>query len=209
MISKSMTRRGSSYRQNKKMKNVPVSVSIRSVVPIYKADPILNMSVRYQFNSTSRVNVTRANVLNTFIMNAASSTGNFRMCASVRVNRIRITTAASASLEWLSAYGPTSATILTGTSATAAGFLIQRPPKNSLAGEWSIGGSNESEILLQVGGVTNDYLDVDFSFVLLDQEGGTSVATTAAGTAGRIYRTFLDGPNVSALLQPVYSLILN
>jgi len=139
-------------------------------------------------------------------MNTGGSTTNYRLCAAVRVNKITITTAGTSSLEWLSAYGPTSATIVTGTSTTAAGSLTQRPAKNSLASAWSLSGSNESEKLFSILTGTNDYVDVHFSVVLLDQEPPVAVSTTNTGTLGQIYRTYLDGPAMSAVFVPVFAL---
>jgi len=194
-------------RQNKaNRKNQVQEVAIRSVIMPYKADNILNFMIRYQIGSTigtPRV-VTRANVLNTLIMNQNSSTTNYRLCAAVRVNKIRLTTSIGASLEWLSAYGPTSATLVTATSTTAAGFLTQRPPKNSLCSFWSMNGSNESENLFSITGQTNDYVDVYFSIVLLDVEPAVIVTSQNSGTVGQVYRTYLDGPSSGAKMGPVF-----
>jgi hypothetical protein len=188
-----------------------MEVAVSSVIRPYKADNILNFSIRYQGTNTTNLlhGVTRANLLNTLILNQNAGTNNYRLCAAVRVNKVRIYTANSASLEWQSAYGPTSATIVQGTSTTASGILEQRPPKNSLASYWSLTGSNESESLFVVGLYPNDVIDVDYSVVLMDQEAPVAVTTTAAGTLGQLYRSFLDGPAAAAKFQPIYLVSLN
>jgi hypothetical protein len=186
-----------------------VAVTVRSVLKPFKADPINNFMLRYQASSSNTRNITRAMMLNTFLVNQGSNITNSRVCAAVRINRISITTSINASIEWLSAYGPTSATVITATSTTSPGFYSQRPPKNSLAGAWSLTGSNESEPLVNLSFTTNDYIDVEGSFVLLDVESAVNVNTTATGTAGQLYRTRLDGPATTALLIPSYVLTIN
>jgi len=202
----SISRRRGMSRQNKaNRKNQVQEVAIRSVLEPYKADNVLNFAIRYQGGSSPGLrSVTRAMILNVLICNLTATTNNSRLCVAVRVNKIKITTSASATLEWLSAYGPTSATVVTATSTTAPGFLTQRPPKNSLCQYWSTSGSNESEILFQILGQTNDYIDVSFSGVLFDQQTPVSVTTQGNGVAGTVYRTYLDGPSAGAKWGPVY-----
>jgi hypothetical protein len=196
-------------RQNKANRESRlINVSVRSVLKPFKADPINNFMIRYQASSGNTRNITRAMMLNTFFTGISSFT-NTRVCAAVRINRVSITTSINASLEWLSAYGPTSATVITATSTSSPGFYSQRPPKNSLAGAWSLSGSNESEALMNLTFTTNDYIDVEGSFVLLDQEPVVNVTTSAATTTGQLYRSRLDGPAATALLIPSYVLTLN
>jgi len=209
------SRRGP-LRQNKSnsRQTKVMDVAVRSVIRPYKADNILNFSIRYQQQGVGAyvpVSITRAMVLSTLLVYSGVGTNNFRVCAAVRVNRIRLTTANLASIEWLSAYGPTSATVVTGTSPTSPGELTQRPPKNSLCEMWSMGGSNESEILFQVYLSFQDYIDVDYSVVLLDQESSVTITTIAPGTTGNLYRTYLNGPNAAgtSLFFPVYLRAIN
>jgi hypothetical protein len=204
-----MIRRGKSHQNKAKQQMRVQRVEVISVLEPYKADNILNFTIRYQSAAGSRHNILRSYLLNTLLINFGSATVNFRLCAAVRINKVKITTSGRASLEWLSAYGPTSATVITATSATTPGFLVQKPPKNSLAGAWSLTGSNETEAVMQPGLVTGDFIDVFFSVVLLDIETGTQVNTTGSGTTGQIYRSYLDGPVSGADLVPIYSLALN
>jgi hypothetical protein len=114
-----------------------------------------------------------------------------------------------ASVEWISAYGPTSAILVTGTSTASPGILNSRPPQKSLAGAWSFNGSNESENLLSLTYTGGDILDVFFSAVLCDRAAGGAVVTTNNGTTGFVYRTFFDGPSGSAQMQPLALSFLN
>jgi hypothetical protein len=189
-----------------------MEVAVSSVIRPYKADNVLNFSIRYQNvnNATSTTRgITRAFLLNTLIVNQNAGTSNYRVCAAVRVNRVRIYTASSASLEWQSAYGPTSATIVQGTSTTASGILMQKPPKNSLASYWSLTGSNESESLFTLGCGFNDVIDVDYSVVLMDAETPVNVTSFASGTVGQLYRSYLDGPDAADSFRPIYMRSLN
>jgi hypothetical protein len=147
--------------------------------------------------------VTRAFVLNTLIQNSASGTNNYRLLQAVKVNRITLYTSNVASVEWLSAYGPSSAILVTGTSVVSPGILMSRPPQKTLAGAWSFNGSNESENLLSLTYTQGDILDVSFSAVFCDRSAGATVATFSSGTAGFVYRTYFDGPNASANWQPL------
>jgi hypothetical protein len=198
-----MSRQNKANRESRLM-----NVSVRSVLKPFKADPINNFMIRYQASSGNTRNITRAMMLNTFFIGIGTYT-NTRVCAAVRINRVSITTSINASLEWLSAYGPTSATVITATSTSSPGFYSQRPPKNSLAGAWSLSGSNESEALMNLTFTTNDYIDVEGSFVLFDQEPVVTVTTSSGTTTGQLFRSRLDGPAATALLIPSYVLTLN
>jgi hypothetical protein len=199
-----MLRRG---RNRRNKQSIPTEVRITSIIKPYRADPIISFSIRYQANtSNTAINaarlVTRAYVLNTLIVNLAGLATCTRLLQAVRINKITVYTSASASIEWISAYGPTSATLVSGTSTVSPGILVSRPPKNTLAGAWSLNGSNESENLFSFTTTSGDYFDVEFSGVFCDRMGGTSVSTSTFGFAGYVYRTFLDGPSGSAQLAP-------
>jgi hypothetical protein len=211
--SPSISRRRGMSRQNKAKRNMRVQeVGIQSVIRPYKADNILNFKIRYQATSAISVpghGILRSFLLNTLFLNQNSGTVNYRLCAAVRVNKVEITTSIAASLEWQSENGPTSATVITGTSTTAPGYLSQRPPKDSLCQFWATSGTNESVSMFQISCTVNDYVDVSFSIVLLDRESGVVVTTAGSGQGGQVYRSSLDGPATGAVLVPVYFLTLN
>jgi hypothetical protein len=187
-----------------------MEVAVSSVIRPYKADNILNFSIRYQNTTGTTIrSVSRGNLLNTLIMNQNAGTSNYRVCAAVRVNRVRMYTASTCSLEWQSAYGPSSATIVQGTSTTASGILMQKPPKTSLASYWSLTSSNESESVFSIASGMNDVIDVDYSVVLMDTESPVNIVTTNGGSVGQLYRSYLDGPNSGAIYQPIYLKSLN
>jgi len=189
-----------------------MTVAVESVIGPYKADNILNFTIRYQQVNSARVErtITRANILNTLFLNQNGGSNNYRVCAAVRVNRIKmITSGLMSTLEWLSAYGPTSATVVSGQSTTAPGVLHQKPPKNSLCSYWSLTGSNESEALFKIQMTQNDIVDVSYSVVLMDNETPTTTTTTGSGTLGQLYRSPLDGPAASGDYNPVGPKYLN
>lgn len=198
-------------RQNKSTNVIP-EVRIASVVRPYKSDPIISFSIRYQASSSSSypgVAITRAFLLNTMFMNLSSALSNGRIFQAVRVNKVTLTTSIQASIQWRSLYAPSSTTLVTGTSTTAAGIYMSKPPKNSLASFWSTSGSNESEILFLLDFTTNDYIDVSFSAVFQDDLGSVNVVTSNNGSGGNLYRSRLDGPASGALLVPVLISSLN
>jgi hypothetical protein len=198
-------------RQNKSTNMIP-EVRIASVVKPYKSDPVISFSLRYQASSSSSfpgVSVTRAMILNTMFMNLSSSTSNGRIFQAVRVSKITLTTSISASIQWRSLYAPSSTTLVTGTSTTAAGVYISRPPKNSLASFWSTSGSSESEILFTIDFTANDYVDVSFQAVFQDDLAPNGPLTAASGSVAQVYRSRLDGPATGALLVPVLVASLN
>jgi hypothetical protein len=209
-----MSRRG---RNRRNKQSIPTEVRITSIIKPYRADPIISFSCRYQANSNATQNinaarlVTRVMLLNALIVNLSSGTANSRLLQAVRVNKITVYTSASASIEWISSYGPTSAIMVNGTSTVSPGILVTRPPQRSLAGVWSLNGSNEGDNVFSFTCTQNDVFDVEFSAVLCDRAAGSSVTTISGGTAGFIYRTFLDGPAPagSVVLVPVGLSYLN
>jgi hypothetical protein len=142
-------------------------------------------------------------------MTGTAITTLWRIFQAVRINSVEITTSISASVEWLSAYSPTTATLVTGTSTTSAGDYLSRPPKNSLASLWSLNGSNESESLLRFTFTQNDYLTVNYSAVFQDDVGQVSVTTAATAVAGQVYVTYFDGPRTGATFAPVGRVSIN
>jgi hypothetical protein len=164
-----------------------------SAIKPYRSDPIINFSVRYQSTATTIKGITRAFLLSTLLMGGGSTT-SFRPLSGVRVNSITLTTSTNASIQWLSQYAPTSETTVTGTSTTSPGVYISRPPKNSTASFWSQSFFNESELLVNIGVTVNDYIDVSFSAVFMDDESVASVTTHNSSTNGQLYRSYLDGP---------------
>jgi len=180
-----------------------MAVRVTSAITPYRSDPIISFTIRYQLGSTSTKRpVTRGELLCTLMM-GNGTTSVPRLCSSVRVNKITLTTSANAALQWVSQYAPSAETTVTGTSTTAPGVLTQRPPNNSTASFWSIQNNNESETLFYLSGTLNDYVDVHFSVVLMDDLAPAFVTLTNTSVSGQLYRSYLDGPAAAAVWIPV------
>jgi hypothetical protein len=181
-------------------------VRIATVLKPYTSDPILRFKIRYQAIASpyypNFTFITRGELLNCRLM-CTSGTTAYRLFQAVKVNKIEIVTAIAATFQWKSSYGPTSNTLISGTSTTAAGVYETSPPRNSLASFWSSEGSNESEVVMSVSLTQNDYITVWYSAVIQDELANTSVTTQALNTTGQIYTTYLDGPRFAAQYVPV------
>jgi hypothetical protein len=151
-------------------------------------------------------NVTRANMLNTLFVNTSGGTANARIISGIRLKRIEIYSTGqdtAISLEWLSAYGPTRE--LTDQSLTTASVACIRssPPPQSVAGFWSMTGTNESEVLLAITTAgTATVVDVWVDMIMYDGESPVTVATSASGTIGQTYMSYFDGPGSGATFVP-------
>jgi hypothetical protein len=181
-------------------------VRIASLLQPYVSDPILRIKVRYQCNGYSVYPnftfITRANVLNQRLL-TSSGTTSYRLFQSVKVNKIEIVTSSASTFQWKSNYGPTSNTLISGTSTTAAGTYSSSPPQNSLASFWSTSGINESENLMSIALTSGDYVTVWYSCVLQDEITNVAVTTNTSNATGQIYGTFLDGPGAGKSFPPV------
>lgn len=167
---------------------------------------------RYMYSGTSAVvnrSITRGFMLNTLIMNNNGTTGHGRLFAGVKLNRIEIfsTSASPIALEWTSSLGPSREITDQSLTAASVATIKSSPPRNSLAGFWSMTGSNESEALLNlslpasdtvVGGVNTrgqTVIDVWIEAILMDDETVVNVTTTNSGTLNQLYLTNFDGPS--------------
>jgi len=141
-------------------------------------------------------------MLSTLFVGTGGTTTGIRLCSGVRVVSMTIYTSVFASMQWLSQYSPTSETSVNGTSTTAPGVLISSPPSNSTASFWSQTNFNESENLFILAATINDYVDVHFQIVLMDDEAVvTNVTSGGTQNAGQVYRSYLDGPRASPTSQ--------
>jgi len=185
--------------------------------------------LRYKVTSsgTPTSSVTRKNLLDIFV-SGATTTSYTRNWSAVKIRKIEIwggslsTTATtnqvpytSVSLEWFSTYGP-------GIVKSAAGnferpaHLVVRPPRGSLAGFWSLDGSNESEVIFKLSGSAStvastpfqglplgSYLDIHVQAVAQDDE-PVVVYTGVTAVVGQNYiRDFSTAPGTTpAVYQP-------
>jgi hypothetical protein len=182
-------------------------------IPSITATVTSNHVHQYFAQSTAtKVNITRAFMLSSIIMNTSGSTTNYRVTNAVKINSITVwsisatlgTPSPPIAIEWLSSYGPSKIVSDTTLSTAFPAMIHSRPPANSLAGYWSLRGSNESDVLFLVTCATGSIIHVNMTYNLQDDTAVTSVSTTNSGSAGTLYYTSLDGPAAgSVLLQNV------
>jgi len=167
---------------------------------------------------TAPTPITRGFILNTFILNKASSTSSWRMCTAVRLIGIRAYLNASATLwngslaltsipqvsvTWASENSPSESTSESngGTQQMTCYF---KPPRESLASFWSTSGQNESDVVCYMQTTVGVTFDVTYEMIMTTlTQVPSSVATAASGVAGTQYQCYFDGPNTGASLQPV------
>lgn len=169
---------------------------------------------RFRFGATgtsNTVSVKRSDLLGLLFSNRSGSTSNSRIVAAAKLNRVEawgtggdsdsVSAVTIISLEWRSANAPTLELSDTG-SPYRPPHLITSPPSHSLAGFWSLTGTNESEELFIMRVIAGTTVDIWVDMVLFDGETPVAVTTTASGTVGQLYAGFLDASSTK-LLQPV------
>jgi hypothetical protein len=187
--------------------------------PIQQINATINLKHRFRYtanNGATNVTVTRANLLNNLMVNISSSTGNWAIISALKLDRIEMVSPAisvgapsTISVEWLSTYGPS--VIVSDTSNSTAIQCVVRssPPRNSLASFWSLSNSNESDTIMNLNAPTATVVDVWVTMVLNDGINSRNATTTASGTQGILYASFLDGPRSGAVFVPVSVASLN
>lgn len=176
-------------------------------------------TVRYVANAAGNILVSRANILNTLIVNTSNVATNYRLAESVRLVHIEHysiattstgTAPTTISMEWLSEYGPARLVSDTSLGSATPSHYNSVPPRDSVASFWSVSGVNESTGLFFLAVNANDVIDVRFEIVLQDfgtHGSPTSYTSTANGTIGTMYTTPLDG--ASGKVVPVGVLALS
>jgi len=170
-----------------------------------------NRTVRYQVTASAAVlqGISRANLLNTFVVNNAGGMANCRLCDAVKLNRIDIwspgTSAyvpSTCAVQWVSEYGPNKE--VTDTSITTdAAYLSTKPPKGSLAGFTSASGSNEATVLFFISADINAIIDVNITATIF-RGVGVNIVSTNAGIANTIYTQGLDWPGAGNIPPVAY-----
>lgn len=187
--------------------NRPSSLVNTNIIPRIDSTIKISHRARYTCTTNSVINITRANMLNTLIMNINNTTTNGRLISGIKLNRIEIYGAPSGpiALEWLSTLGPTRELSDRSLTNSAIPCIKSSPPKQSLAGFWSMTGSQESDVLCTIttnGSGAACTVDVWTSIILMDGEPIVGVTTTSTGTSATLYLTRFDGPGASAVLIP-------
>ncbi len=153
------------------------------------------------------LSITRRILLNHLIMNTTATT-NYRLLSGIRLKSVSIWQSGSTSpisVEWTSQYGPSSIVSDTAVGTAQPAYVSTSPPPMSLASFWSITGQNETEVIAILSYVTNAVIDITYEAVLQNGETPTSVTTTANGTTGTVYMTYLDGVTKTDLIPQSYA----
>jgi hypothetical protein len=86
-----------------------------------------------------------------------------------------------------------------------AAMVTSTPPKDSLAGFWSISGTNENTVIIELVSNANDVLDIEVEMLFSDYQaasGAVSVVTSSVGVAGVLYYGYADGQTTGKHWKP-------
>jgi hypothetical protein len=129
------------------------------------------------------------------LVTADSGTVAYRIFGAVRINSLSVYSESSSTggdvyLQWFSETG---AQKLLSDSSTSTAFppclMNLKPPKDSLAGNWSVTGTFESDTLFILDSTLGTYVDLNLSVTLANDLMGGSVPTSttiSGGTQGVI-----------------------
>jgi hypothetical protein len=168
--------------------------------PSFTATVGLKRRARYTVSTAlADSGLTRADLLSHLVMNVGSGVNNYRMLSGFKLNRFEIwapgTSAfvpTTASIEWTSTYGPSR--IESDTSMTIdAAHVLSQPPPQSLASFWSIGGSNETDVICLITAPVNSVIDINYEIIFQNGETPQNVVSTGNGVEGTVYMTPLFG----------------
>jgi hypothetical protein len=176
--------------------------------PAHEATVTFGRTLRFQIQSTAVASITRAQLLNLMVMGSPSANTSYRMADAVKVRRVRIwgnppgvssALISPTAIQWFSENGPTKIISDNGMGSTYGAKVSSRPPSESLAGFWSLTGTNEATVLFDLFANTGDIVDVELSFRLQNQflvatgsEAVTTVITSTNPVPGVAYCLYLD-----------------
>lgn len=170
--------------------------------------PTPDLGHKFRFiagTTTTNAPITRKMLLS-LMFTAGSTSSGYRMFGAVQLRRVNIWSPIVATfqpitvgLEFPGPYSPS-----TLKSDSSAGLMPAHvsvtPPRNSFAALWSIGGSNESDVVFSVTAPQGAIIDVELAVRLIDRESATTVGDTLSGVVlGTVYYGRLDG-NASGVL---------
>jgi hypothetical protein len=172
---------------------------------------IVGHTFRFQANGTAgQVSITKSQLLNNVIVNTSGSTSNIALIKAMKINKICMysgavagANSASLILEWISTAGPNVQInrVVTGTADVAV--LESKSPSRSLASFWFDSGVNESDVMFYLTCPTAAFVDVHVTLALGNDTNARQPTTSASGTAGLCYYTYLDGPRSGAIFVPI------
>jgi len=180
-------------------------VAKRDGPPEYVAGLALGWRQRYAVTGSNLVvAITRQQLWNS-IVTATTATVGYSQISAIKINRVRIWgpiaaggsgTFQSVTMTWFSTYSPAVVHSDTQIGGAAMGsYLDSRPPRRSLAAEWSMTGTNSTEEVFGINAPSGAIIDVDYSVRLQNTFYGAALpssVTLVAATAGTQYVMALD-----------------
>jgi hypothetical protein len=110
------------------------------------------------------------------------------------------TTSATCSVNWQGGTNAPNVEVSdTSINQSRPAHIMTRPPVNSLASFWAIGGGTTVFKISCPGG---SIIDIQLSLIEVDQSAASNTATITTGTLGALYYLALDGPTTN-LLVPI------
>jgi hypothetical protein len=167
-------------------------------------DDLVSASYRYvSGNQLFQTKFTRGSLLNLIGLSYTSSQ-LYRVIGAIRLRRIHVWTSAATTgtandtyFQWNGAYSKPTTSTSTTMGVSGISYQTHVPPKKSLASDWSVAGSNETEVLFSMTYNSGDVIQLDVTYMLQNAVTNTYTETsiTSTGTAlaiGYIYSMFLD-----------------
>lgn len=171
--------------------------------PPYVPTPCLTHKFRFQVGTpgVEGQQISRGDLLNLWSV-ATSSTSTARVIEAIRIIDCEIWgpstsssagfTSAEVSVEWLGNNAPS--TIHDDVSMNVKpAHVYSQPPRFSSNQWWSISGSNESEVVMQITAPEYGIVDMRFEVRLMENEAATAGPIPTGATIGTFYTNYLDG----------------
>lgn len=174
-------------------------------------------TLRYQANAAGTVAVTRKMLLQSLVMVTTTGSTAYRLFSGVKLRRIKMWSNppgvgsainGNLSVAWYSEQGPTKLLTDTGVGSTFGARLQTKPPPQSLASFWSLGGTDEAVVLFDILFNSGDIIDIDITAVMQNAyltTGAPEVPVSIAvnsGTVGQVAMLFLDNNGAGATKLP-------
>jgi len=168
--------------------------------PQISTDIRFTKKLRYVSSSAFGVNITRGNLLDTFVVPTTTS-ASYRIASSVRVVAVEMwgeptastNTQPEVSIVWASSTGP-NINAQDRAMGEQPAHIRSSPPAMSLAAFWSDSGTNESDVIMVLDGPQWCIVDVTLEWLIQANELATLGPTSAAHlTVGEVTVVRLDG----------------
>jgi hypothetical protein len=200
-------------RMKRVKKDADTGAQIVKVPGVLVADDLVSTSFRFFANSAETATaITRGALLNLLVLAATTSTA-YRMIQAIRLRRVHVWTSApatastseSTSMQWAAGYSRPSTKVTTTIGAAGVSYQSSVPPKRSLADDWSIAGTAESDPMFSIVFNAGDIIQLDVTYQLQNNVASEYSAASVTGgsmAVGYVYAVSLDH-SVNKVLIPV------